>query len=263
MTLLELQRGVASAILTAAAPSLREAEAYIRPNDRLNSLERLEVYRVSYWSRVLDSLREDFPALCAILGPHTFRRLSEAYLAEVPSRSFSLRNLGSRLEEWLLSNPAFAGATPELALDAARLEWAHIEAFDAQDKKALGPEDLLEVGDVMRLGLQPYIRLVRLNYPVHRLRIRVDAGKDRRAAVKRCEASGPTALFLAVHRCEFTVFYKQLARDEFQTLELLREGAALEDALPEEAEGTTARVESWFTTWSRLGWLCGPEKKAI
>lgn len=265
MTLLELQRRVASAILTPGAASQHETEMLLRSNDRLTSLERLEIYRDSYWSRVCDSLREDFPVLHAILGPRAFHRLSEAYLAEVPSRSFTLRNLGSGLEAWLLRNSAFAGATPELALAAARLEWAHIEAYDAEQRKALGPEDLVEVGGGMKLGLQPHLRLLRVHYPVDTLRICVvstkDAGKDARAAVKRCRADGPAPLFLAVHRCELTVFYKRLGRDEFETLERLRDGASLEDALRQVAGEMGARIEGWFATWSRLGWLCAPKRK--
>jgi hypothetical protein len=53
-----------------------------------------------------------------------------AYLTECPSESFTLRNLGSRLEEWLLSNPQPITPRESLALEMVRLEWAHIEPFD-------------------------------------------------------------------------------------------------------------------------------------
>src|SRR5260370_18031121 len=78
---------------------------FIKPNDRLTSLERLEIYSRSYWFRVLDSLYDDFPGLRAVLGQQAFHRLSQAYLSDCPSRSFTLRNLGSTLGDWRQRNP--------------------------------------------------------------------------------------------------------------------------------------------------------------
>src|SRR5260370_42350420 len=129
MTLLEVQRRMARAImqpLTGADRIGPKADArYIKPNARLSSRERLEIYSRSYWFRVLDSLYDDFPGLRAVLGRQSFHRLSKAYLQDCPSRSFTLRNLGSRLEDWLLRNPQQAGNNYTLALDMVRLEWAH------------------------------------------------------------------------------------------------------------------------------------------
>src|SRR5579862_7565069 len=150
MTLLEVQRRMANAIFQPLTRSDRMAGGadaeFIKPNNRLTSLERLEIYSRSYWFRILDSLHDDFPGLRAVLGERAFHLLSRAYLAECPSRSFTLRDLGSRLEDWLRRNPRHAGSRHALALDMARLEWAHIEAFDNAAGKVLGPEDLLELG---------------------------------------------------------------------------------------------------------------------
>jgi len=144
MNLLELQRRMGADImrpLTASeniAPTTR-AE-YIKPNDRLSSIERLEIYNRQYWFRILDSLYEDFPGLLAILGQRSFHRLAIAYLTDCPSRSFTLRNLGSRLQEWLAKHREYAGRSPDVALEMVRLEWAHIEAFDLAAEKPLGPD---------------------------------------------------------------------------------------------------------------------------
>src|SRR6266849_10369122 len=166
MTLLQLQRRMAHAIMQPLTGSDRIAPktdaGFIKPNDRLTSVERLEIYSRSYWFRVLDSLYDDFPGLRAVLGQRAFHRLSRAYLADCPSRSFTLRNLGSRLEDWLQRNPQHLRSRQALALDMVRLEWAHIEAFDNAAEKVLGPEDLLELGPSFRAELQPYIRLLAL-----------------------------------------------------------------------------------------------------
>ena len=61
--------------------------------------ERLEIYNRQYWYRVLGALAEDFPRLRAVIGGRAFEAMSIAYLSEHPSRSFSLRNLGSHLTD--------------------------------------------------------------------------------------------------------------------------------------------------------------------
>src|SRR5260370_39174449 len=235
MTLLQLQRRMAHALMTPLTSADRIAPKtdarFIKPNDRLTSVQRLEIYSRSYWFRVLDSLYDDFPGLRAVLGHRAFHRLSRAYLAECPSQSFTLRNLGARLEDWLQRNPQYSGDRHELALDMVRLEWAHIEAFDSAAEKVLGPEDLLELGPSFRAGLQPNIRLLSLQYPVDDLRIHVNRASDEREAASnavqkrkprrlmlRMNRSKPERIFLAVHRLNFTVYYLGLDQEEYGVL---------------------------------------------
>ena len=45
-----------------------EADAIIKPNDRLSSFERLEIYNRQYWFRLYSSFEEDFPGLMAVIG---------------------------------------------------------------------------------------------------------------------------------------------------------------------------------------------------
>src|SRR5690242_14551628 len=167
MKLMQLQRTMARAVMQPLTPSermqrrapgggsmRRYAARFIKPNDRLTSLERLEIYNRQYWYRVIDSMYEDFAGLCAVLGTRAFDRLIRAYVAECPSRTFTLRNLGSQLEDWLRRNPGYAGPKLAIALDMVRLEWAHIEAYDGEAANTLGPEDLLELGPDLRIALQ-------------------------------------------------------------------------------------------------------------
>ena len=114
----------------AGASIAKEAASFIKPNDRLTSFERLEIYNRQYWFRLFSSFEEDFPGLKSIVGSRRFEALMRAYLAAHPSRSFTLRNLGSSLVSWLTENPHYAGPHAETAIAMAALEWAHIEAFD-------------------------------------------------------------------------------------------------------------------------------------
>lgn len=258
MSLVKLQRQFATAIMAPLAVSRAEARKFIKPNDRLTPLERLDIYRRSYWARILDSLFDDFPGLCAILGRRAFYRLAKAYVVDSPSCSFTLRDLGSRLEAWLRDHPAFGGLNLGLALDMVRLEWAHIEAFDGGTEKPLGPEDLLELGPAMRFGLQPHLRLLDLQYPVDDLRIHVQASKGRvRRLLRRVGVPKPARIHLAVHRVDFTVFYRRIAADELHILNALRHGTPIGEAVAAMA-GSPDLIETWFASWSQLGWLCHP-----
>jgi hypothetical protein len=285
MKLLELQKRMAADVMRPLTGSdhiaPKTSAAYVKPNDRLSSLERLEIYNRQYWYRVIDSMHEDFAGLRAVLGQRAFDRLIRAYVSECPSQTFTLRNLGSQIEDWLRRNPAYAGQKLAMALDMARLEWAHIEAYDGESWQALGPEDLIELGPDLRIALQPYIRLLQSQYPVDDLRIRINAvSEDHDAAsnaVLKSKERGvarhfarmkPDRIFLAVHRLDFSVYYRRLSVEEFHLLEALREGlpigAAVEASLEDSAlplDELRGKLETWFRTWAELGWLCRPKKK--
>jgi hypothetical protein len=275
-SLMEFQRRLAGAVMSPLNASVSgEAKQLVKPNDRLTSSERLNIYHRQYWYRILDSFNEDFPGLCSILGERAFDRLSRAYLTDCPSQSFTLRNLGSRLETWLTEHPEFAGKHLAQALDMVRLEWAHIEAFDNAERKALGPEDLLELGPELRLALQPYVSLLALRYPVDELRVKVSdhweehgtasnavSRPARRHIVRRFARLRPQQIFLAVHRVDFTVYYRRLDRDEFRLLESFGEGQSIGQALDSALSGTDLesaelqqKIQTWFANWAQLGWL--------
>ena len=287
MTLLELQRSMAGAIMAPLGRAdkltadVGEANAIAKPNSRLTSSERLEIYARSYWYRLLDSLWDDFPGLRAIIGLRAFNKLSRAYLAERPSESFTMRNLGRHLAEWLETHPEYAGKNPSLALDMVRLEWAHIVAFDGQGEPVLGPEDLLEVNTGMTFRLQPYLTLLDLRYPVDDLRLQVNdlpeghAGasnavlrhKERR--VVRRYSLKPEPVYVAVHRLDDVVFYKRLDPPEFRLLQALAAGKPVGEAIDSVYEDSAqpldeirAQMEEWFASWSHNGWFCRPEKSS-
>lgn len=259
----------------------REAEELVKPNDRLTPLERLEIYSRSYWFRVIDCLYDDFPGLAAALGPRAFDKLVRAYLTDRPSQSFTLRNLGQGLEAWLRDHPEFAGKHFDLAIDMIRLEWAHIEAFDGEERKPLGPEDLLELGSTLQLGLQPHLSLLELSYPVDDLRIEANewteehegasnapsndrVERDRQNAARRYRRLKRRPIRLAVYRAANVVYYRRLDAAEFELLTALRAGKpvgeALEDllesnAVHENGAALAASVQNWFAEWARMGWL--------
>jgi Putative DNA-binding domain len=222
------------------------AASFIAPNSRLNPFERLEIYNRQYWFRVLGALAEDFPALRAVIGSAKFEKLSIAYLTEHPSRSFTLRNLGSKLVDWLSVHPDFAGRRHALAVDVARIEWAFIEAFDLADRAPLTLPQIAALNAGSHLALQPHLQLMALDYSADNLvlslhkrekRLTSEAGVGREDAMDKpvqLPRIRRRATWLAAHRVDYSVYYRRLEQEEFLTLSALRRGdplgAALEDA---------------------------------
>jgi len=272
-TLLETQRQMANVVMQPMTRSERMrrtsssvAEELIKPNDRLTSFERLEIYNRQYWFRVLHSMAEDFPGVRAIIGAKQFRRMSEAYLAECPSQSFTLRNLGSQLAAWLQANPEWLGPNPQLVLDMLALEWAHIEAFDGLQRPVVSAEELSQAGAELKLQLQPYISFLELHYPVDDLLLAVRQKKRIGKIVSTMlnSASAEHAnIFLAVHRVDYSVHYKRLEPEAFRLLVALKNGADLQQAIETafvNADGSEEQqahdLREWFGGWQSLGWFC-------
>lgn len=288
----ELQRLTASAIIRPLAtdqhtqrvwvdgrPTKQVVAEFIKPNDRLTSYERLEIYNRQYWFRVLDCLYDDYPGLRAILGERKFHKLRIAYLTRYPSASFTLRNLGSRLEQFLREEPGWTRPREAICLDMARFEWAQIVAFDGEAKPALSVDDLLGKNPAkLRLALQPYLSILQMQFPLDDF---VLAVKKRNTAM-RSEASNameaqhnerPTQrprlprareVFVAVHRFNNDLYYKRMSLPQFRLLTALHEGLSLEQAcevaLADEADESLAgQISGWFKTWMELGWFCRRE----
>jgi len=250
------------------------AESIIKPNDRLTSFERLEIYNRQYWFRVLSALAEDFEGLRLILGDTAFEKLSVAYLQDCPSRSFTLRNLGSQLEDWLRAHLKFAAGREEIALDMVRLEWAEIEAFDEAARPQPSRSDLQTLGDDPQFQLQPYLRLLELSYAVDKMlpQIRrqqrefgmvsnaVEEKQQRRRPRKRALPKSEK-VYLAVHRADNSVYFKRLDREAFSMLRALQQGKRLSEAVEQVewgdgAEQGSQNLQAWFALWSSFGWFC-------
>ena len=295
MSLAQIQREMARSVMTPLTANddmrresldgksmERVAQSFIAPNSLLSAFERLEIYNRQYWYRVLGALVEDFPALRSVIGARAFEAMSVAYLAEHPSRSFTLRNLGSHLAEWLKKNPQFAGRRARLAQDVARVEWAFVEAFDQAEHDPLTLEQIATLDSASRLSLQPHLRLIELEFPVDDLVLNLHKREKRQTSEAGMQhqdgADAPARLpvlrrkqtWLAAHRVDYAVYYLRLKRGEFHTLSAIREGRPLADAI--EAGITIARVpgarkprlvRQWFTNWAELGWICAPDLESL
>ena len=262
---------------TDGRPTAVVAETFIKPNDRLSSLERIEIYNRQYWFRVIDCLYEDYPGLMAILGQRKFNALIVAYLDKYPSRSFTLRNLGDRLEQFMTQQPKLVAPKFELAREMAAFEWAQVVAFDGPEEKPLTIDDLLGKNPTkLRLALQPYITLLELHHPLddyttalkqQQTALRSEASNavdapPENAPAPRMKPPKCQHVFVAVHRHEFDLYFKRLEPLEYTLLSKLRDGSTLAkacDAAVKNADPNvdwSSRIHRWFQNWTELGWFC-------
>ena len=295
MSLADLQREMAAAVMTPLTPDEEMqqtaadgramadvAASFIAPNSRLTAFERLEIYNRQYWLRVLGSLAEDFPAVRAVVGAKRFEELSIAYLAVHPSRSFTLRNLGSKLVDWLIANPQWTGRRHALAVDLARVEWAFVEAFDNGERAPLTLEQIATLDAGSRLALQPHVQLLALNYPADDIALSLHSKEKRQTSEAGLTQDDvpdePVRLprlrrrptWVAAHRVDMNVYYRRMEREEYKTLTAIVAGHSLAEALDAGFSGSSIseaqrpkRVLKWFATWAELGWICAPDLEEL
>ena len=252
-------------------PMAEVVAEFIKSNDRLTAVERLQIYSRSYWYRLIDCVYDDSPGLRALLGEKKFSALVRAYLARYPSRSFTLRNLTSRLAQFIREEPRHTAPRTALAHAIARFEWAQTVAFDGEAKKVLTPGDLARTPPAkLRLGLQPYLTLVRAEWPVDdyvlavkkRDALRREASNviDRAPSAtsrKRVPRPKHARAFIVVHRYHDRLYYKRVEAAGFRVLAALAAGRTLGEAVAMAGPRAKAeRVRAWFATWMELGWFC-------
>jgi len=260
------------------------AEEIVKPNDRLTSVERLEIYNRVYWFRLLSSLADDFPGLRAVIGQEKFDQVLLGYLTEMPSISFTLRDLGSRLEPWLRAHPEYIAGHERMALDMVSLEWADIEAYDTAEFPVLTQNELANLGEDPTFHLQPYVQLLELAYPVDELLLKVRDSEEPESDIssnvvmmdssdakqhKKFPLPKAKKVYLAVHRQEFSVYYKRMKPEAFALVRALQQGQPLSQAIESSVnwsgkkfERVMEQLHDWFANWSQLGWFCRPENKS-
>jgi hypothetical protein len=262
-SLISLQRAFANAIhSTSMGPEVDvdfRLEDEVAPSARgMRPLERLEIYREQFWLRHVSNLQEDYPTFKWVVGDANFREIVEDYLRAFPPRTWNLERLGEDL-------PSFVEGTanlPLLAVDAARLDWAFMEAFAAPDVAPFDDRVLAEAPEdawpSARIAFHPSLRPLALSHPVHRLRQTIQRGETP-------ERPAPEASHVIVWRDRD--FHPKAVAVEAQAFELLtnlRAGVALGVACERvanaggESSDVTALGQSisrWFQQWTASAWL--------
>jgi hypothetical protein len=254
--------GVESARAASGDPSGARLGELLRADRGLSAVARLSVYANAYLVRIRACLREDFPALAAVLGEAAFHDLVQTYLMMHPPERPSLRHAGARLAAHLRTPPfaaIFASRAP-FAAELAALEWAIVDAFHAPDRAALGREALaqvpLDAWPSLRLELTPSLRVLRGEWPVQLVRERFDRDGGMPDAAPRA----PTQL--RVWRCDEAVRHRAVDGLEADALERAARGetfgAICDGAAVEVGEGEASRAAAqWLADWVADGLVVG------
>lgn len=218
--------------------------------------DRLKIYIRDYWARCVDCLLQDFRGLECVLGPKSFQGWMQRYLVRYPSRSYTLRNLGKNLLEFMRAS--YRGRRREMIIDMIRFEWAKIEAFDRPAVPAFDPRLLTETQkrrlDQIPIRLQPHLFLLRLRYPVYQV-----LDKKRRQLPVREEC------FTVVYRNEDRVYHKEIDPIFYAILMDMRNGRTLSKACgrvqrrlrEKDIRRLQSEVSAWFQNAVANRWLCG------
>lgn len=244
-------------------------ETVIRPSRQLDALQRLGVYANAYYLRLLDCLREEFPAMTAALGDDAFDGFAFGYLQHYPSTSYTLSDLGARFPQYLAESrpPREEGAEgPDWAdflIDLARLERLYSEVFDGpgiENTSTLQPDELQNIppqrwGEV-RFTPAPCLRLADFRFPVHEFISAVRHNAD------DVFEPPPQPTFLAVSRRNYRVRRWSLGETQYRLLSELVQGTPLQRALEtvladDEAadEMLAERLHNWFADWTEAGFF--------
>lgn len=236
------------------------ADEVVGDNERLSPVEQLEIYRRQFWLRHTGALVEDFPGLGGLLGQKAWERLVEEYLVMHPPTSFTLRDLGQKLPDFVAMRAGWLD-NQKLAADMARLEWAYVEVFDAPESPRLSPDALARVDEggwqTTGLVLSSAFRLLEVDYPVAELRRRLRTEPERPLDIPEPEPG-----YLAVYRSELTVYHRSLSPEVHQLLSALSHGSSLLQACEaacapraDSAERVARGVQGWFSDFARRGWI--------
>jgi Putative DNA-binding domain len=253
----QLQRFVVEAIRGGASP---EESQHVRESARgMTPAERVEVYREQFRLRHLKNLGDDYPTLAwAMGGAEAFEALATEYLVAHPPRTWDLQRLGADVPRFVGSHARW-GAHAR-ACDAARLDWAFMETFDAPDAPPFDPSVLASTPEdrwpSARIELLPALRLVAMQSALHEVREALERGAEPPEPVRADTR-------VVVWR-DPACFLRSVAIDAgaFDLLERLRDGEPLgpaceaaAQAAGEDAATFGERVGAWFQDWTTRGWI--------
>lgn len=92
-------------------------------DDNQFAAERLQIYRNSYFLRVIERLESDYPKLALHLGQVVFGQLAHDYMLAVPSTHYSIHEIGRKLPEFMAAHSKYPPAWSALARMEAALSF--------------------------------------------------------------------------------------------------------------------------------------------
>lgn len=153
------------------AAALLAPEAALPPavvQSGASAKRRFDVYRNNVTSSLIEALKASFPVVCKLVGDDFFKAAATLYVRQEPPRSPLLFRYGGSFADFLDGFPP-AASVPYLG-DVARLEWAWLQAYHAEDRAPLTIQALAELPQEslqdLRFALHPSFALLSSRWPV-------------------------------------------------------------------------------------------------
>ena len=197
--LLEFQRTLARAVMQPMSArdnmkrggrrsrkSNQDGVALVKPNSRLSSLERLEIYQPLVLVSRAGCVQRGFSGSARAAWAQGSSTGCGAAIWPIARPSHSPCATWARI--WWRGWSGilrWRGANYGIALEMAKLEWAHIESFDAAEHERLSPADIAALAPESGLRLQPHLRLIVVEHEVDRLLLEVRESAKRHGGVPR------------------------------------------------------------------------------
>lgn len=233
------------------------AGAAVVDDERAGAERRLQVYATMYRLRIAEALESQFPRVARALGAEAFAEAALAFVADVPSRHPSFRELGRGFAAWLQTQRRDAGELAALA----RLEWARADVFD------LAEQPVLTVETLRTLSPDAFAELPLRLIEAHRL---LDVGRSVLDAWARLRdlddrpappaASGEASGGALVWRQDVAVYHRGVGADERAALDRVARGTTFGAVCEQLAADRTdqqaaAQAFAWLSTWALDGLL--------
>lgn len=252
-------------------------ETVIESDDRLSSVERLEIYANAYFYRILDCLKEDFPATLATVGGDNFHNLVTAYLIEYPPTEPSIAYAGRYLAEFL-HHPSMRSMVERwpFVADLARLERTLTEVFHAADAEPLNAATMRAVAPedwpALAMRTHPALAIVDCEWRVDELLREIEDDRavegDNDESDRPDRAPAHASVSVLVWRHASLVRYRALERAERAGLKLASAGAgfaAICEAIASECgdDETVALINRLLARWLEEGLLVLDENPPV
>ena len=256
--LAELQRSLAGHILAASDSSTcADNLAWMAESvDEHEKQTRLAVYTSGYPARLVEAMREAYPAVAHLTGAATFAHIVERYSATLPARPCNLNFVGDDLPEFL-GEDSLQERLPFLA-DLARLERAVQRVFHATQSRALDTTTLTDWTaddwENATLQFQPTVACIRSPFPLVELwQARHSPREEIDLLIDQQERA------VLVHRSAYDVHCTVIDVREGATLSWLLDGLMLGEVVRRlTGEGhAEAPLGTWLAAWMQQGWLVG------
>lgn len=141
----------------------------IAPSKTLSSFERIHIYRDSYFIRLYDCLKHEYPILHKTIGKELFNHFIRNYLKKHPSTSYTLNNLGKKFPSFLQKSlqENLKEKTPDIwqlfIIDIAIYERMYNTVFNTKGHETLQTNAFFTN---LKVKPSPSIQLLKLNFPI-------------------------------------------------------------------------------------------------